>query len=258
MSKGDKSDVDGKTAVVTGGATGIGKAISKMLIGAGASVTIMGRDEERLDKVSKEIGAQAIRLDVADEDSVASAFENHKKQSGALDILVNNAGMAQTALLERTTLEQFENSLAVNLTGTFLCIRAVLPGMKTQQKGTIINIASTAGLKGYPYVSAYVAAKHGVVGLTKSLAEEVGAQNITVNAICPGFTDTEMVSRSIDTIMEKTGRSKDEALKELTSSNPQGRLVKPEEVAGTVLWLCGDNAAAINGQSIAVAGGEVM
>jgi NAD(P)-dependent dehydrogenase (short-subunit alcohol dehydrogenase family) len=172
-------------------------------------------------------------------------------------VLVNNAGAAESAPLVRTSLDLFRRLLDVNLIGTFLCSRAALPGMLEAGFGRVVNVASIAGLKGAAYVSAYCAAKHGVVGLTRALALETAARGITVNAVCPGYTDTDMVRSAIANIVEKTGRSAAEAYAELVMKNPQGRLVQPEEVAATVLWLCSPGAEAITGQAIAIAGGEV-
>ncbi|MEX0827518.1 MAG: SDR family oxidoreductase, partial [Haliea sp.] len=191
-------------------------------------------------------------------DSVAVAFQQAREAFGPIDILVNNAGQAYTAPLHKTDDEHWLQMLAVNLNGVFYCCREVLTDMRKAGEGRIVNIASTAALKGYAYVAAYSAAKHGVVGLTRSLALETAARNITVNAVCPGFTDTELVQNSIKNIMEKTGRSEAEARAELTQGNPQGRLIQPEEVAHAVRLLCLPGAEALTGQAIAVAGGEAM
>lgn len=248
----------GQHAVITGGGTGIGLASAKALAEAGARVTLMGRDAGRLESAAADIdGAGWQRVDVTDEASVAEAFAA-AAETAAVTILVNNAGGESTAPFVRTTLAQWQQMLAVNLTGTFLCTRAALPQMLEAGHGRVISIASTAGLKGYPYTSAYTASKHGVVGLTRSLALEMARRPVTVNCVCPGFTDTELVSRSLDRIVEKTGRSRDQALTEFVKSNPQGRLVEVDEVAAAVVWLALPVNRAITGQSLVVAGGEIM
>ena len=245
--------------MVTGGGRGIGAAIASALAAEGARVTLMGRNEARLkDKAETLPVGQAVRCDVTDEASVAAAFAEAARTFGPVAILVNNAGAAESAPFVRTTLELFRRMLDVNLTGTFLCSRAALPDMLEAGFGRIVNVASIAGLKGAVYVSAYCAAKHGVIGLTRALALETATKGITVNAVCPSYTDTEMARRAIANIVQKTGRSAAEAEAELVGKNPQGRLIRPEEVAATVLWLCAPGAEAITGQAIAVAGGEVM
>jgi NAD(P)-dependent dehydrogenase (short-subunit alcohol dehydrogenase family) len=246
--------LDGKIAIVTGGSRGIGRAIAETLIGAGASVTIMGRSLKTLQSTAEEIGAKAIVCDVSQADSVIAAFS----EIGDVDILVNNAGIAESAPFHRMDLALWERMLSVNLTGTFLCSQQVVKSMSERKFGRIVNIASTAGLTGYAYVSAYCAAKHGVIGLTRALALELARKGITVNAVCPGYTDTDMVAETIANIVEKTGRGEEEALSELVKNNPQGRLVTADEIAKTVLWLCSDGSDAITGQSIAVAGGEIL
>jgi NAD(P)-dependent dehydrogenase (short-subunit alcohol dehydrogenase family) len=249
----------GRHAVVTGGGRGIGAAIATTLAADGARITLIGRDEAQLQaKAATLPAAQALRCDVTGEAGVAAAFAEATRTFGPVTILINNAGAAASAPLVRTSLELFRRMLDVNLIGTFLCSRAALPDMLEAGFGRIVNVASIAGLKGAAYVSAYCAAKHGVIGLTRALALETATKGITVNAVCPSYADTDMVRGAIANIVEKTGRSAIEAEAELVRKNPQGRLIRPEEVATTVLWLCAPGTEAITGQAIAVAGGEVM
>lgn len=240
-------------AVVTGGGSGIGAAVAKKLLTEGARVTLMGRSLERLKAQQEELGDVALQVcDVSDEASVIVAFA----AVGDVDLLVNNAGQVETAPLHKTSLELWQRLLKVNLTGTFLCSRAVLPGMLVRKQGRIVNVASTAALKGYAYVAAYCAAKHGVLGLTRAMALEVATKGVTVNAVCPGYTETDIVANAVDTIVAKTGRTAEQARAELANANPQGRLIQPEEVADTVAWLA--SSPGVNGQAIAVCGGETM
>lgn len=245
--------------LITGGGTGIGAAIAQMLSDQGAKLTLVGRRLPPLQAAAANLQqAQAIACDVTDPTSVAAAFEQAVATYGPIDILVNNAGAAPTAPFHKLTAADWRQVMAVNLDGVFNCTSAALDNMLAQSWGRIINIASTAALRGYAYVSAYSAAKHGVLGLTRSLALETATKGITVNAICPGYTDTDIIRNSVTQIMEKTGRSEAEALSTFTSSNPQGRLIQPEEVAATVQWLCSEQARSITGQAISVSGGEVM
>lgn len=255
--------LEGKLAVVTGGGRGIGAAIADELARLGASVALLGRTLDELDAKARHIREQhpvraiAIRCDVADEASVAEAFAAVRGQLGDPAVLVNNAGQSAGFAFGETTREVWDRMLAVNLTGTFLCTREVVPAMVQARSGRIINIASTAGLKGYSHTAAYCAAKHGVVGLTRALAMETAKQGITVNAVCPGYTDTDMARSAIDNLV-RAGRSEDDAMKAITRVMPIGRLIQPEEVASAVGWLCAPEAAAVTGQCIGVAGGEVM
>jgi NAD(P)-dependent dehydrogenase (short-subunit alcohol dehydrogenase family) len=260
----NKSTLRGRHAVITGGGHGLGAAIARALAHQGCDLTLMGRDRQRLANTAAQLAethavdAHAVECDVSDGASVERAFQSAHQLLGAAHILVNNAGQGEGAAFLDTTREVWDRLLAVNLTGTFLCTQAALPAMLAAQSGRIINIASTAGLKGYARVAAYCASKHGVVGLTRALAAEVARQGITVNAVCPAYTDTEMTDRTVESLSRARGWAPEEARKKLERLIPIGRLIKPEEVAHTVAWLCSPDAAAITGQAIAVAGGEVM
>ncbi|HET8597669.1 MAG TPA: SDR family NAD(P)-dependent oxidoreductase [Castellaniella sp.] len=250
----------GLHALVTGGSRGIGAAIARRLRAEGHRVTVLGRSRASCQPLLAQDpdGLQAVAADVADADQVARALSEAGERFGPVQVLVNNAGQAESAAFLKTDAALWRRMLDVNLTGTLLCCQAVLPGMLEAGWGRIVNVASTAGLTGYAYVSAYCAAKHGVIGLTRSLALEVATRGVTVNAVCPGYTDTGLVRESVARIAARTGRSEDAALAELLKSNPQGRLVDPAEVADAVAWLCGRGAGAVTGQTIPVCGGEVM
>lgn len=247
---------DGKHAVVTGGGSGIGAAIAASLVSAGAAVTIMGRNDDKLRKVADDIGAAREVADVTDREQVATAFASAVKNNGCVDILVNNAGMAQAVPFAKMQDELWDQTIAVNLTGVYNCTRVVTESMLAAGAGSIVNIASTAARTGFAYVAAYCAAKHGVLGLTRSLALEFAKKGITVNAVCPGYTNTDMVESAVENVIAKTGRTREQALAEILKSNPQGRLVEPEEVADAVIWLCQQQS--VTGQAIAVDGGEVQ
>jgi 3-hydroxybutyrate dehydrogenase len=244
-------------AVVTGGARGIGREIASRLTQTDHIVTVLGRDSAALDEaVAKGAARFALVADVTDQAAVKAAISQAAARQ-PIDILIANAGTAASAPFARSDAALFARMMDVNFMGVVHSIQAALPSMRERPSGRIVAISSTAGLKGYPYVSAYAAAKHAVIGLVRSLALELAATRVTVNAVCPGFTDTDLVAGSIDNIMKKTGRDHAQAVAELTRHNPQGRLVSPSEVADTVLWLCGEGASAITGQAIAVAGGEI-
>jgi NAD(P)-dependent dehydrogenase (short-subunit alcohol dehydrogenase family) len=248
-------------AVVTGGGSGIGAAIALRLVAAGYRVSILGR---RLASLQETIAAsanpqqmQALGCDVSDAVSVETAFSKATATFGPVNVLVNSAGQAPTAPFHKLTAEAWNRVIGVNLNGVFNCCAAVIDTMRSSNSGHIINIASTASLKGYAYVAAYCAAKHGVLGLTRALALETATRGITVNAICPGYTDTDIVRAGVATIVAKTGRSEAEAMREFTDTNPQGRLIEPDEIADTVLWLCSASARSITGQAISISGGEI-
>lgn len=256
------SPLAGRHALVTGGGRGIGLAVARDLLAHGARVSITGRDRGTLDAAIAALAADGevagCAGDVVDANAMAAAFAAARARFGPVHILVNNAGQAASGAFHRTDTQVWQRMLDVNLTGTFTCTQLALPDMLAAGWGRIVNIASTAGLRGYAYVTAYCAAKHGVIGLTRALALELATKPVTVNAVCPGYTETDIVRDTVARIVAKTGRTEAEARAELTKFNPQGRLVTPEEVARSVTWLCLPGSDAVTGQSIAVAGGEVM
>ena len=258
----DAKPLAGQHALVTGGGSGIGFAIAKRLAALGASLTLVGRAIDRLEVAAAALqgsaGCESVQADVGDAAAVHRAFQALDQRRHTLRILINNAGVAKSAKFAETDWPVWEEMLRVNLTGVYHCIRAALPRIVAGGGGRIVTIASTAGLIGYPYVSAYCAAKHGVIGLTRALAAEYATRGVTFNAVCPGYTDTGMTRQTVANIVARTGRAEDEARAALTARNPQQRLVTPDEVAAAVAWLCLPESAAINGQAISVSGGEVM
>ncbi len=259
---GEARPLAGRHALVTGGGRGIGAAIARQMLALGAAVTVTGRDTGRLDKAAGDMAGlgrvQGIAVDVNDPQAIQAGFAKASQAFGPIAILVNNAGIAKAAPFAKTDLSLWNDILRTDLTGAFLCTQAALPDMLKAGWGRVVNVASTAGLTGMAYCAAYCAAKHGLIGMTRALAVELAAKPVTVNAVCPGYTETDIVEETIANIVAKTGRTREEALAQLVATNPQQRLIKPQEVAEAVAWLCLPGSAAITGQSIAVAGGELM
>lgn len=245
-------------AFITGGGAGIGLAAARLLAATGARLTLVGRDGARVQSAAEAFeSAQGIACNVADEASVTAAFAAARDRFGPVAILVNNAGITPSAPLHNTDLALWNEVLAINLTGAFLCSRAALADMYAAKWGRIVNVASIAGLKGGPYISAYCASKHGMIGMTRALAHEAAKRGVTVNAICPGYVETDIVARAAANIAGKTKLSEDEARAMLYAGNPQGRLITVDEVASAIVWLCSDGAAATNGAAIPMSGGEI-
>jgi NAD(P)-dependent dehydrogenase (short-subunit alcohol dehydrogenase family) len=251
-------------AIITGGGSGIGAAIAEGLARLGAAVSLMGRNQEKLrataDHLADECGARATTAaaNVTDAVAVQRAIDSFRDRFGAPTILINNAGIGLSSPFVKADESFWRKLLDANLMGAVYCTQAVLPLMLKSNWGRIVNVASTAGLTGYPYITAYCAAKHALVGLTRALAIEIARTGVTVNAVCPSYVDTDMTARTIENIVQKTGRSGEEAVASLIARNPQGRLIQPSEVADAVVWLCGEKAGAVTGQTIVIAGGELM
>ncbi len=254
---------------ITGAGRGIGAAVAHAFAREGAALSLSGRNLQTLEAQAAElrkaypgVKLHLSAMDLSDPESVMTAHRSNQTALGPVTVLVNNAGQALSQPFVKTDLQLWQQMLNVNLTGTYLCIQAALPDLLAEgakgQAARIVNIASTAGLKGYAYVSAYAAAKHGVIGLTRSLALELARKGVTVNAVCPGFTETDIVRDSIANIVAKTGQTEAQAREALVAHNPQKKMIQPDEVAQAVMWLCSEAAASVNGQSIAVDGGETM
>lgn len=239
--------------VITGGGRGIGAEIARRFAAQGDRITVLSRTRDEVEKVADEIGGYGIRCDVGEPASVEAAF----MAAGPVDVLINNAGVARSSPVLKTDVRVWEEHLKVNLTGAFLCALKVLPSMASRGKGRIINVASVAGLKGYPYLAAYCASKHGLIGLTRALAAEYADKGVTVNAICPGYVDSPLLTGAIQNIVEKTGRTAEEVRMELEAQNPQNRFLEASEVASMALFLASDDARGVNGQAIPICGGAL-
>lgn len=246
-------------AIVTGGGSGIGAAIARALAAEGSRLTLIGRRRGPLEETAASLPtAYVATADVTDRDAVDAALSAARAAHGPIGILVNNAGIAPSAPFSRVTVEAWRETMAVNLDALFHCTQSALPDLLAAPAGRIVTVASTAGVKGYGYTAPYVASKHGAIGLTRALASEYATTALTVNAVCPGFTDTAIVESAVARLQDRTGRSADQAAAEFTRFNPQKRLIEPSEVADAVIWLCLASSKSITGQAVVVAGGEVM
>jgi len=258
------SPLDTLHAVVTGGSRGIGAAVARRLAALGASVTVVGRTEAPLRALADALAAEhgrpmhAAPADVTDADAVAQAFASARDALGPVALLVNNAGAVESTPFLRVTEDRWLASLDVNLTSAFRCTQAALPDMLAAGWGRVVNVASVAGVTGAPYVSAYVAAKHGLMGLTRALALEVAKKGVTVNAVCPGYVDTDLIATSVEALHAATGQAPDDLRDALVRHNPVGRMLTPDEVASSVAWLCHPDQAMVTGHALVLSGGEVM
>lgn len=250
-------DLEGRHAFITGGGTGIGLAAAEALAARGAKLTLAARNFARLEEAASRLNAFPVSVDVTSETSIAAAFDAARATHGPVDILVNNAGVAPSAPFHRTDSKLWNETLAINVTGAFLCARAALPDMLESGWGRIVNVGSVCSLKGYAYVTAYCASKHALLGLTRALAQETAKRGVTVNIVCPGYVETDIVANATRNIVSKTQLSEDEARAALYRFNPQERLIEPREVASAIAWLCGEDAAATNGAAIPITGGEI-
>jgi 3-hydroxybutyrate dehydrogenase len=255
--------LDGRGAVVTGGGRGIGAAVARSLARAGAAVVVAARTLDQVERVAAELrgagrSAWAVVCDVTRPESVGELGRRAIERLGHVDILVNNAGLAHSAPLHKIALEDWNLLFAVNATGTFLCTQAFVPGMLERKWGRVVNVASVSGLTGARYIAAYAASKHAVLGFTRAVAAEVALQGVTVNAVCPGYVDTDLTRESVERIVRETGRTREQALQALLERVPQRRLIEPEEVAHAVLALCDDLAKGVNGQAIVIDGGALL
>ena len=257
-----RSGLSGRTAVITGGGRGVGADVARLLAADGAAVLVAARTSSEVEEVATELrrngaNAAATTCDVSDPRSVDSLAARATEAFGRVDILINNAGIATAAPLARTTLDDWNRTLAINATGAFLCMQAFVPGMLERKWGRVVNVASTLALTGYRYTSAYTASKHALLGLTRAVATEAAAHGVTVNAVCPSYLDTRMTEETLARVTAKTGRSRDEALEAIIGQNPQRRLIDPREVATAIVYLCSDAAASINGTALVIDGGEL-
>ncbi|HUH04886.1 MAG TPA: SDR family NAD(P)-dependent oxidoreductase [Kofleriaceae bacterium] len=250
--------LQGRTALVTGGGRGIGEAIARRLAAMGARVGVTGRTRGEIDAVAAALGGVALRADFADRESVDAMLRELPTALGPIDILVNNAGIAESAPLRRASDEMWDRTLEINVTAAFRITRALVPAMIEAGWGRVVNLASNAGVSGYRYSTAYCASKHALVGLTRALAVDLAPTGVTINAVCPGWVDTQMLAEAVDRIARKTGRSEDQARASLAEMSPQGRVVSPDEVAHLVASLCAEEARSIHGQALVIDGGAIL
>lgn len=248
----------GRTALVTGGGRGIGEAVARKLASEGAKVVVCGRKGDALAKVAETIGGHAMVVDLSDRASTDAFVVQLLETFPTIDILINNAGIAESAPLHKCSDEMWDRMMEINATASFRLVRALVPAMTKRDYGRVVNVASNAGVSGYAYTSAYCASKHAVVGFTRALAIDLAKTPVTINAVCPGWVDTNMVAEAVQRIVEKTSRSGEEARSRLASMTPQGRIIDPSEVAHLVASLCAPEARGIHGQAIVIDGGQVL